>query len=267
MPSSKSRRPPNRRPAQNRSGNPALRDRPPATGTQTRTTPGSGAQSQRRFQRNQRLILGLSLIGVVVILVVALGVFASIRSNRDPVAPAPQPTFGAATLTSGKPILLGRPDAPVTLTLFEDFNCPHCSDFEKKLGPTITDLQRSGTVKVALYPMSFVGKSSPAVANAMACSATEGFGQQYRAGLFANYGLKWSDQQLIKLASLVGSPSAGFADCVRSSQHAAWVDSITSAAEQQKVKETPTVFINGVRKPDAPDWSAAELRSQIEAAK
>lgn len=224
-----------------------------------------GGPPQRRT--NQRLIVGALLGGVVLILIAAGVVFSWQKSHGDPVAPAAQPGFGPVTLSNGKPIRLGRDDAPVTLTLFEDFNCPHCADFEQKLGPTITGLQRSGTVKVELYPMSFVSKRSPALANAMACAATDGFGQQYYAGLFANYGLAWTDDQLIRLGSVVGKPAADFAGCVRSRQHASWVDSITKAAQQQKVEETPTVFINGVRKDAAPTWSPDQLRSQIGATK
>lgn len=205
---------------------------------------------------------------VAVVLIGAVSVFSWQKSHGRPHAPAAQPSFGPVTLTDGQPIRLGHQNAPVTLTLFEDFNCPHCENFEQNLGPTITQLQRSGRVKVELYPMSFVTKRSPALANAMACAATQGFGQAYYAGLFANFGLKWTDDQLVQLGSVVGRPSPDFARCVRSEQHASWVESITKAAQQQKVGETPTVFINGVRQPDkAATWSPDELRSRIGAAK
>lgn len=218
--------------------------------------------------RNRRLALAILLGAVVLILVAAVSVISWQKSHQDPQAPAAQPDFRAVTVTDGKPIVLGHDNAPVTLTLFEDFNCPHCVEFEATLGSTITALQRTGTVKVELYPMSFVTKRSPALANAMACAATEGFGQAYWIGLFANNGLSWSDEQLIKLGTLVGKPSPEFADCVRSDRHAGWVDSITRAARQQKVGETPTVFINGVRQPDrAATWTPAELKSRIGAAR
>ncbi|QGN32383.1 thioredoxin domain-containing protein [Microlunatus sp. Gsoil 973] len=252
-----------------RSGNPAVRAAAKSAGSSGASGPaGPSPRSGSSVRSRQRLILGVLLGIVVIVLIAAVAVFSWRNSHRDPEPPAAQPSFGPVTLTNGRPIPLGEADAPVILTLFEDFGCPHCADFEHSLGPTITALQRSGEVKVELYPMSFVSDRSPALANAMACAATEGFGQGYYAGMFANYGLKWTDEQLIQLGSLVGKPSAGFAGCVRSQQHRAWVDSITRAAQQQKVEETPTVFINGVRQPDeAVTWSAAELRSRIGAAK
>ncbi|MBO0811344.1 MAG: thioredoxin domain-containing protein [Microlunatus sp.] len=245
-----------------RSGNPAVRSAAAATPAQAQPETAS------RRRSTQRLLLGVLLGAVAVVLIAAISVFSWYNGHRDPVAPAAQPSFGPVTLTDGQPIVLGNTDAPVTLTLWEDFGCPHCDEFQKTLGPTIADLQRSGTIKVELYPMSFVTDRSPAQANAMACAAAEGFGESYYAGLFANYGLKWTDDQLVKLGSLVGRPTADFAGCVRSQQHAGWVDSITRAAQQQKVERTPTVFINGVRQgEEAATWSADQLRSRIGAAK
>ena len=248
-----------------RSGNPAVRSgaaRP--TGASPATATGATATRRPR----QRLVLGILLVAAALILVAAVSVISWQKSHQDPTAPAAQPSFGPVTLTDGKPIVLGKATAPVTLTLFEDFNCPHCAEFEATLGSTITALQRAGTLKVELYPMSFVSKRSPALANAMACAATEGFGQAYWIGLFGNYGLSWSDGQLVKLGTLAGKPTPDFAGCVGSGRHAGWVDSITRAAQQQKVGETPTVFINGVRQPDkAATWTAAELKSRIEAAR
>src|SRR5207342_2185769 len=146
----------------------------------------------------------------------------------------------------GKPIPLGSADAPVTITLYEDFHCPHCADFEEEFGPTITQAQESGTARVELYPMSFIDEGSITAANAMACAAEAGFGQAYYLGLFANHTLQWSDPQLIELATKVSGapPSEAFKTCVTSKAHAGWVSSINATAEKKGVAQTPTVLIN-----------------------
>lgn len=275
MPTSSGGRPQTVRPARKagnpaRSGNPAVRSAAATASGNGSTGRSSTSPAARGSGRrpNQRLILGVLLGVVVVVLIAAVGIFSWQKSHGQPEAPAAQPSFGPVALTNGRPIVLGHADAPVRLTLFEDFNCPHCANFQQNLGPTITDLQRSGRVKVELYPLSFENSRSPAVANAMACAATQGFGQAYDAGLFANFGLKWTDDQLIELGSVVGRPGPDFARCVRSTRYASWLDSITKAAQQQNVEQTPTVFINGVRQPDqAATWSATDLRSRIGAAK
>jgi protein-disulfide isomerase len=150
-------------------------------------------------------------------------------------------------ITNGRPIPLGSADAPVTITLYEDFHCPHCADFEEEFGPTITQAQESREARVELYPMAFIDEGSITAANAMACAAEAGFGQPYYLALFANHTLQWSDPQLIDLATkVVGSPpSEAFQTCVKRRAHADFVTSINAAADQNHVAQTPTMLING----------------------
>jgi len=237
-------------------------------GTTARQSAEQRLAEQQADRRRQRIILAVVVIGVVVVVVLAGIGYQSWKAGRMPHAPAAQPTFAAATITDGKPVVLGKDDAKVTLTLFEDFRCPHCADFNDTLGPTISRLQRDGTIKVELYPMSFVDVKHGSVssANAFACAAEAGRGQQFYAGLFDNYGLQWNDKQLLALGRLVGLNDTDFVSCVRQSKHRAWVASINQAATQQKVDETPTVKVDGVVKPDAAEWSTDQLRAEIQAA-
>ena len=48
-------------------------------------------------------------------------------------------------------------------------------------------------------------------------------------------------------------------------QHRPWLESITRHAGQQQVTETPTVLINGVRKPQAGGWSIQPVESAVSA--
>lgn len=190
-------------------------------------------------------------------------------SRRPPQAPeTAQPEFGPVSIEAGKPIVFGADDAPVTVGLYEDFECPHCVDLEEELGATITELLRDETITLELFPMTVVDPdgASSATANAMACAAAEGFGPGYHAGLFANSRLIWSDQQLIELGGLVGDPSDRFADCIRTEQHRDWVDSIGRAAEKTGVTGTPAVYINGNHQPEAAEWTPEQFRDQIQAA-
>jgi protein-disulfide isomerase len=146
------------------------------------------------------------MVAAFVVIVVAVGIgFQAWRTSRSPSAtPSTSTSASPVTITNERPIPLGSPDAPVTITLYEDFHCPHCADFEEEFGSTITQAQQSGQVRVELYPMSFIDEGSVTAANAMACAAEAGFGQAYYLGLFANHNLQWSDPQLIDLASKVG---------------------------------------------------------------
>jgi protein-disulfide isomerase len=198
-------------------------------------------------RRDQRILL--SVVVAFVLVVVAGGIlFQAWRTNRSPSA-VPSATAAASpvTITNGRPIPLGSPDAPVTITLYEDFHCPHCADFEEQFGPTITQAQESGAARVELYPMAFIDEGSVTAANAMACAAEAGFGQAYYLGLFANHTLQWSDPQLIDLATKVAGspPTETFQTCVKRRAHSDWVTSINAAADRGGVSQTPTMLING----------------------
>jgi len=135
---------------------------------------------------------------------------------------------------------------PVTLSLYEDFHCPHCAEFEEEFAGVLTAAQQSGRVRLELYPMAFIDEGSAAAANGMACAAEAGFGPSYFAGLFANHTLQWSDEQLIELARVSGAEATpAFTTCVTSKAHAGWVESINTAADQRGVTGTPTLFLDG----------------------
>jgi protein-disulfide isomerase len=204
------------------------------------------AEQAAARKRDQRILIAV-IVGFVLV-VVAGGIgFQAWRTNRSPsAAPSTAVSASPATISNGQPIVLGSSQAPATITLYEDFHCPHCAEFEEQFGPVIQQAQESGAARVELYPLTFIDEGSVAAANAMACAAEAGFGHNYYLGLFANHTLQWSDEQLIDLAAKVGgSPSAAFTTCVTSKAHAGWVSSITAVAQQNGVTATPTMFING----------------------
>jgi protein-disulfide isomerase len=205
------------------------------------------AAEQAAARKRDRRIL-IAVVAAFVLVVVAAGIgLQAWRTYRSPSAvPSSSVSASPVTISNGQPIVLGSSQAPTTITLYEDFHCPHCADFEEQFDPIITQAQESGTARVELYPMSFIDEGSAAAANAMACAAEAGFGQAFYRGLFANHTLQWSDQQLIDLAAKVGgTPSAAFQTCVTSKAHAGWVSSINAAAEKNGVAQTPTMLING----------------------
>jgi protein-disulfide isomerase len=205
------------------------------------------AAEQAAARKRDRRIL-IAVVAAFVLVVVAAGIgLQAWRTYRSPsAAPASSVSASPATIATGQPIVLGDSQAPTTITLYEDFHCPHCADFEEQFGPIIIQAQESSAARVELYPMSFIDEGSAAAANAMACATEAGFGQAYYRGLFANHTLQWSDPQLIELAAKIGgSPAEAFRTCVTSKAHADWLSSIDAAAEQNGVAQTPTMLING----------------------
>lgn len=195
---------------------------------------------------SDRKILIIAMLVVVVLLVGGGTAFQAWRTGRDPKAVATTVyTLPPITITEGQPIRVGADSAPAVVTLYEDFHCPHCADFEDELGPTLVAAQQRGEVRVELYPMSFIDEGSGRAANAMACAAEAGFGGGYYGALFANHTLQWSDAQLLELAGVVnGSTTPEFSTCVTTRAHQDWVDSVNAAAGRSGVQGTPTMFLD-----------------------
>jgi protein-disulfide isomerase len=206
------------------------------------------AAEQAAARKRDRRILIMMIAAFVVILVAGGIAFQAWRTNRAPsAAPSVSVSASPVTITNGRPIPLGSAEGPVTITLYEDFHCPHCADFEEQFGSTITQAQEAGAARVELYPMAFIDQGSLTAANAMACAAEAGFGQAYYLGLFANHTLQWSDPQLIDLATKVNRtpPSEAFKTCVTRRAHADWVSSINAVGDTNGIAQTPTILING----------------------
>lgn len=206
-------------------------------------------QAALRAKERRRLVV----IAVVVVLAVVGGGVAvqAFRANRAPSASPAGDTanFPPVTIAAGEPIRLGRAGAPVTLSLWEDFHCPHCADFEEEMGPMIAEAQRIGSVMVELYPVSFIDDGSASAANAMACAAEAGFGPAYYTGLFANHTLRWSHDQLLDLAEQVteNPPAPSFTSCVTGGKHQDWAQSMNDQMLPNNIAGTPTMFIDGER--------------------
>lgn len=220
----------------------------------TKNQPSGSARERARLKqdlaerrRKERKIL----IAAVLVLVLVVGGGIGFQYWRTHRAPSAGPggdsvEFAPVTVEPEKPLVLGAEGAPVTLTVFSDFHCPHCAQFEQMFGETIGDKQRDGTVALEVYSMAFMDEGSVNAANAMACAAEDGFGQEYYEGLWANADRAWTPDQLLELADQLDVDAGGdFSSCVTGMGHQDWVESMDAASEAHGVEGTPTVFLDG----------------------
>lgn len=231
----------------------------------------AAARADRRRKRRKLAILVVAIVVVLAAAGVGIGYATNFGKPSASDSSHGRKGWGPVKVEKGKPITLGKKDAPVTLTTYEDFRCPHCQEMHKKLGSTISDLQEEGKVKVALNILPVIDQQdqqhgSARAGNAMACAAEEGFGQAYYKGLFDNAGKNWTNSQLLNLADKVGKPKKDFSSCVKDSKHQDWVQSVAQKAQDKNVTSTPTVFINGKKEKEAPEWSPQQLRDAVKKA-
>ena len=84
---------------------------------------------------------------------------------------------------------LGESAAPVTVYLYEDFQCPICGQFSHDTFPELVNRNvRSGEVKIVSEPLAFIGSDSVEAARAALAAGEQNRYWQYSSLLFENQG-------------------------------------------------------------------------------
>jgi protein-disulfide isomerase len=137
----------------------------------------------------------------------------------------------------------GPKNAPITVVLFSDFQCPFCSRIE----PSITALEKlyPGKVRVAWknFPLSFHDRAKPAAEASLAAHEQGKFWQMHEK-LFANQ-RALSDADLEKYAQEIGLDMTKYKAAMSSHKFAAAVDADMKQGSALGVEGTPAAFVNG----------------------
>lgn len=151
---------------------------------------------------------------------------------------------------AGDAPFLGKPDAPVSVVEFGDFQCPFCGRFFKTTEREIIEKYvKTGKVKFAYRSFAFLGPESEWAAEAAACANTEGKFWQYHDYLYThqngeNQGAFTKDN-LKHFALQLGLDAARFNACLDQDTFLAAVKKDTEDGRALGVDGTPTTFING----------------------
>jgi protein-disulfide isomerase len=216
-------------------------------------------REKSREKRRRTLIVSAAVVGVLG-LAAAIGVLAAGADKADkdrenavsgPLLP-PAGAQGADRLT----IPVGASDAPSTLTVWEDFRCPVCAQYEMVMGKAIHELTASGQLKVDYQFATIIdgnmgGSGSLRAANAVACAQDAGSFTPYHDVLYRNQPPEPDDafadnNRLIELAGKVpGLDTPAFRACVKDGKHDSWVSKSNTAFAEGGFRGTPTVLLNG----------------------
>ena len=223
------------------------------------------ARQRQQVQRRTRLVTAL----MAVLLVAVSGVGAAVQANRNRV-PAPATPVAAYTgpvsPAGADGIVLGYPDAKVTVDLYEDFMCPICGLFETRSGAEILALATQHKAKLAYHMLNFLDESSKGTAystraaNAAACTADQGLPfVKFHELLYAHQPKEQStgltDDQLIAYGVEAGANRATLTTCVQSGKHALWTQQLTQEAfTTTHIEGTPTVRVAN----QTIDWQNAQ---------
>jgi protein-disulfide isomerase len=207
-------------------------------------------------------------VGAAVLVAIALVVVIVIQSNRT--ATSANAAVPGNTVDGGNVIVVGSADAPVTVDLYEDFQCPNCKNFEDQTGKTLAQLVADGTVQAHYHGMAFLDTSanddySTRALNAAAAvvdTAGPDAYQKFHDLLFANQppetGSGLTDDQLVEYATQAGA--SGVEQDIRDLTYGDWVAQVTDQASKDGVTGTPTVIVDGTKLDDlSPDGLTAAV--------
>ena len=219
--------------------------------------------------RKRNLAIQLGLTAIVVVFAVALVLYIVMGHDKKTGSGDAQ----AVRITSDSLIKKDGSDQPkAVLSMYEDFQCPHCRDFEKAFGPTISKLIDSGAVAADYYMVSILNSKandnySTRAASAAYCVADESKEAftRFHSALFAmqpeeGAGGAPDNAKLIETARQAGA-GGSVPGCINSGKNNKMVDGLAAAA---KITATPTIKLNGEDiSPATPDDLIAKVTAVV----
>jgi len=187
------------------------------------------------------------------------------------------PTTGLTTPTIPTPVALaaertlGKADAPVTLEIWSDFQCPVCGQFARTVEPALVGTYVTpGTLRIVHHDAAFQGAKSTSSydesveAGAGArCAADQGRYWPYQDWAFANQSGEnegaYGATRLTAIATAAGLDIGTWQACVATGTAQKAVRTETTQAVAAGVGATPTMRLNGqeiVGLRSVPDLSA-----------
>jgi protein-disulfide isomerase len=234
-------------------------------------------EGEREERRRRLLQIGSA---AVFLAIVAVAVLVVITQNETSGGDANLEKVGSVKRElSGLPqngLILGEPQAKVTLTEFGDLQCPVCKGFSEEIVPDVIESQvRSGEAKLAFRNYTIINQESIPAAAAAIAAGRQGKGWSFVELFYRNQGLEASgyvsDEFLTEIAR-----GAGVADVSRwnrdrrSDAVLRQVQSETDEAQSLGLTGTPSFVVEGPgaqgREVLGTPGSAGALEEAIEAA-
>lgn len=241
-------------------------------------------KEREKADRRQRNVITIAIVAVVVVLV-GVGGYAIQKTSSENsvsdkyVAPANLSDaknfgFNYSAVDAG-----GKAGAkPVTVVLYEDFQCPICKSFEEANGAYLDAQVKAGKVTIQYRPFSFLNTTANDNYSDRAASAGMCVFEKGGAAAFKKFhDILYANQPAEGGAGLPDSSLTGFADqagatglktCIKSRKFVPWVKKAKAKGSADKISGTPTVRINGKNVAGAGDTvpQLADLQKAIAAA-
>ena len=200
-------------------------------------------EKHHRQTRQQRLIA----IGAVAVVAVAVAGWLIYQNTKPlgailPVTSTPPPNSDGSAI--------GSPDAKVTVTVYEDFQCPVCKRLHDTIAPQLlTEYVYTGKVRYDYRHLIVIGDESWDAAKSSECAGEQGWFWPYHDMLFANQtGENVGDFTARRLKAMAGElklDQQKFDSCFDTNQFNNLVNGDVAAARQLGLNSTPVTVVTG----------------------
>lgn len=208
------------------------------------------------------IIGGIAIVGIIAIAV------ATTRSRTSAVTEPVdlgEITDARELLQRAQGVAVGPDDAPITVLVFSDFQCPGCKHWALNVEqPLKADLVANGQARLVYYDFPLPGHPhSFIVSRASRCAGDQDKFWEYHDVAFANQEA-WSFSQsapiglLEEYAGVIGLDVPRFMECLESDAHAETVTANKMLGDQLGVRQTPTIFVNNRQLVEWSEYNAAK---------
>jgi protein-disulfide isomerase len=206
--------------------------------------------------RNRLVLLGGAIAAAIVVVVVVIVVVGSGSDSSS----TPSTTTATTTNGSGPEAVstfagvpqqgdtLGKPGAPVTLTVFEDPQCPFCRQWNIDTLPTVVrDYVRTGRIKIVYRGMVVIGDNSLVGLAAIYAAGQQDKLWQMVEALYERQGAEnsgWITLPLVREAAReIGLSPAKIVTAMKSSAVTSAIRESINEAQGLGINGTPTFAI------------------------
>lgn len=214
------------------------------------------AELKKKKRKSLFLKLGIVFGVIAALAVVVLIVINMNKSNDYTTVSQPENMIeNSAVVGSGNRLVSEIPEGAARVTIFQDYLCPACKQFEEAKGSEIDQLISDGTAVIDYKVVTFLDAQSMGTnyssraANAAYCVANEYPDQffTYNKLLYSNQpaegteGLKNAD--LIALADSIGAENLD--SCIKDGTFRGFAKQANKDSLDSGIQGTPTIHING----------------------
>ena len=190
---------------------------------------------------------------LVTLVVLALGLTGFLVYRQFAPEPAAADVSGELEL-DGQP-MLGEPDAPVAIAVFEDFKCPFCAQFDEEVLPQLErEFVDTGRARVYFVNFAFIAPDSTTAAIAGECVFNQDPAAfwDFKTAVFRSQGPEseaWATPAFLADLARNNFPDLdadALQSCTEDETFAENVAADRDLAAAVEVQATPSVFVNGV---------------------